>query len=155
MIDWGDILETEDHKASLEKLYEVRTLEGIADYLGVSKNALRAKMTALGIPFKPKGGYAPPSNQGKSKLDSIPLDLFQTIAPRLLAKQFRMDISAVYKYMRRRGIKREVNTGEADNAEEAGLSSEGEVGGEDARVQSEDSNGDVQSGGESRTNGKA
>lgn len=156
MIDWGDILETSDHKTALAKLYDKHgAFDRLADYLGVSKNALRAKMAAENIPFKPKGGMNPSSRQCKSKLDSIPLDLFQTIPPRLLAQQFKMDITAVYKYMRRRGIKREVSTREVDDVEETTMPSEGGVGSGAARVQPDNGESDLQSAGELGTTRKA
>lgn len=154
MIDWTDILEVQDHKTELGKLYERMTIEELSEYLGVSRNALRAKMMAEGIPFKPKGGVSE-QHQGKSRLDSVPKDLFQTIPPRLIAKQFGMDISAVYKYMRRRGIKREANTRKVVDDEEARLPSEGEVGINDTRIQSTDGDSDIQNRSESRTIRKA
>ncbi len=69
----------------------------------------------------------------KSKLDSLDPEMFQSLTPAVIAKQFKMHVSAVYKHMKRHGIKRKERSNESVSrdevqAQEAGGASEGSVG---------------------------
>lgn len=150
MIHWEDILETEDHKAALERLYDEKgTLEKLSVYLGVSLNGLRDKMMKEGIAFKPKGGVV--NRVGKSRLDSLPRDVFETTPVKLIAKLYDMNVSAVYKYMRRRGITRETDSRKVDQGEVGECTCEGSMGGNEVEIQSSNGESGICDNGESGT----
>lgn len=59
MIYWDLILKSKDICGELERLYQAMSLRALADYLGVSKDALRQKLKECGVPLKPRGGSFP------------------------------------------------------------------------------------------------
>lgn len=132
MIDWSDILEG-DHKETLVKLYaEHRSIESLAEKLGVSKNALRTKLLLEEIQLRSKGGVQPGSHRGRSKLDAVPPAVYQHLSVEEIAGVFDMDVSAVYKYARKRGFPvgrkaHATRTGDDNQVQEAELSSEDNV----------------------------
>ena len=56
MIYWDLILQTDDIKGHLARMYESMTLGQLAEHLGVSPSALRSKMESLGVERRPRGG---------------------------------------------------------------------------------------------------
>ncbi len=128
MIDWSAILEG-NHKKELTQLYaDHRSIEDLADALGVSKNALRTKLLLEEIQLRPKGGVQPGSHRGRSKLDAVSAETFQHLTVEEIATVFDMDVSAVYKYAHKRGIPvgrkaNETRTGDSDQVHEDGMSS--------------------------------
>ncbi len=105
MLDWGMILETNDHKTALEEMYAKEPLEELSIRLGVAKLSLRAKIIQEGIPMRPQGGVNPLTKRGKSRLDCLDPDIFERLTPQEIAKQFDMHPSAVYKHIRRNNLK--------------------------------------------------
>jgi hypothetical protein len=129
VIDWDHILGEGAHKATLEKMYADKTLEGMSIHLGIAVNTLRAKMQKEGITFKPRGGLDPKTKMAKSRLDSLPREKFKELSVRDIALMFDMYPSAVYKYMKRKGIELASVPRNDNQDEEAGVSSEDNVGG--------------------------
>ena len=59
MIYWDLILKTNDICEELERLYQTMSLRALADYLGVSKDALRQKLKACSVTLRTRGGSFP------------------------------------------------------------------------------------------------
>lgn len=159
MIDWDDLLGTTEHKKALEELQtKFSSMEKAADYLGVSKIALRTKLITVGIPMKPRGGLNPQTRQRKSRLDAIPPRFFQEFPIHVIAQYFDVDPSVVYKYARRRGIQigrkdNAVSTGQDTQDETVGLSSESPASPSD--LDAEGGHSGIPAGGITRVDGKA
>ncbi len=103
MIDWNDIL-GENHKEKLVELYKTRSVEELAEHLGVAKNTLRMKMIIEEVVMKPRGVRDSVTRTGKSKLDSLDPKAFARLSVATIAKMFDLDPAAVYKFARRRRI---------------------------------------------------
>lgn len=148
MLDWDMILGKDDHKAVLEKLYKEEALELLSERLGVAKLSLRAKIIKEGIPMRPQG--TPKAKLGKSRLDALDRDVFKTLTPQEIAKQFDMHPTAVYKYIRKHKLEyrrtREAIPRQGDNVQAPAVQSSSDVGERDVDASStrREEYGDVQ-----------
>lgn len=104
MIPWSDYATRMGYPstgAMLVELYKENSIQDLATRFTVSHYAMRQALVKHGIELKKRGGT---TTTPSGKLDGVTEEEYRIKGAAQLAVEHNMDISAVYKAMRRRGI---------------------------------------------------
>lgn len=104
MIPWSDYATRMGYPSTgtmLEELYKENSIQDLATRFQVSHYAMRQALIRHNVELKKRGGT---TTTPSGKLDEVTEEEYRAKGAAQLATEHSMDISAVYKAMRRRGI---------------------------------------------------
>jgi hypothetical protein len=101
-VPWNDIAKARGYATvgkMMRELYPKFTLQTLSGKFGCSVDAVRRQLEKENIPIRARGGALI-----QPKLDKLTADDFKTKTAKEISQEHGVDITSVYKFMRRKGI---------------------------------------------------